>query len=64
MIIEEVEVFFVEVVNRVTEELITDVYCGTDYQQAIMQKDVLDLAWDDGSTYTCITSDFVLESEV
>lgn len=55
---EEVEVYYVEVIDRVTQELITDVRCGTDYTQAQMQKDLLDLAWDDGSTYTTIVSDF------
>lgn len=55
---EEVEIYYVEVIDRVTQELITDVRCGTDYTQAQMQKDLLDLAWDDGSTYTTIVSDF------
>lgn len=64
MITEQVEVFYVEVVNRVTDELITDVYCGQDYDQALREKDKLDLTWDDGSTYTLIVSDFVDEESV
>lgn len=64
MIIEEVQVWYVEVVNRVTDELITDVYCGPDYELALREKDKLDLTWDDGSTYTTIVSDFVCEEEV
>lgn len=38
MITEQVEVFYVEVVNRVTEELITDVYCGQDYDKLYEKK--------------------------
>jgi len=64
MITEEVEVFYVEVINSVTGELISDVYCGQDYTQAQKEKDKLDLIWDDGSTYTSIVSDFVAEDKV
>lgn len=61
---EEVEVFYVELVNRVTGELIRDVYCGQDYEQAQREKDNMDLIWDDGSTYTSIVSDFVDEDQI
>lgn len=61
---EEIEVFWVEVVDRVTNEIITDVFCGSDEEMAKTQKDRLDLAWDDGSTYTSITSDWMTEDEL
>lgn len=64
MITEQVEVYYVEVVNRATDELITDVYCGQDYEQAQREKDKMDLTWDDGSTYTSIVADFVDEDKV
>lgn len=64
MITEQVEVFYVEVVNRVTDELLSEVYCGQDYELAQREKDKLDLTWDDGSTYTSIVSDFVNEDKV
>lgn len=63
-IVEEVEVYYVEVINRVTEELITDVFCGSDYDRALQEKDQLDMVWDDGSTYTVIVSDFIDEGKI
>lgn len=61
---EEQLVYFVEVLDRVNNSIITDVYCGTDEQRATMEKDRLDLVWDDGSTYTTISEEWMTEEEM
>ena len=58
MITEEIEIFYVEVRSKVTNEIITDVRVGNSYQQAVTEKDALDMVWNDGSTYTAIVSDW------
>lgn len=56
MIIEEKEVWFVEVLKRADHKLIYDIYCG-DYDQAIRQKDLIDLELEP-IYYSAITSEF------
>lgn len=58
MCIEEIEIFYVEVRERVGDCIVTDVRVGPDYERAVTEKDKMDMLWDDGSTYTVITSDF------
>ncbi len=61
---EERIVYFVEVLNRLDNTIITDVMCGSDHDRAIMEKDRLDLAWDDGSTYTRISEEWMTDEEI
>ena len=60
---EEIEVYYVELRNRVTNEIIRDVYCGQDYEHALKEKDQYDLT--SGTTqYTIITTDFLSEDMI
>lgn len=61
---EEQLVYFVEVLSRLDNTIITDVLCGSDRDRALMEKDRLDLAWDDGSTYTRISEEWMTEQEI
>ncbi len=61
---EEKLVYFVEVLSRLDNTIITDVLCGSDYDRATMEKDRLDLAWDDGSTYTRISEEWMTDEEI
>lgn len=54
MITEEIEVFEVQLCDRVSNEVLETFDAGPDYDKAVQQKDEWDLEYNDGTMYTKI----------